>query len=82
MTLQERAQAFLDCPIPIKLSQKHIPGSITEMLIAECSARIDTDAEGKALLSICVIESNEAVARYKTPEAKDYWASARAFWLQ
>ena len=73
MTLQERAQAFLDRPIPTELSKKYIPGSLSEMLIGACAAGDALNAEGAELLSICVVESDAAAERYKTPDAKAYF---------
>ncbi len=72
--LQERAQAFLNRPIPAELAKKYVPGSISELYIGNYVVNDLLDAEGADLLAICAYEAEDAVNRYKTPETKAYFS--------
>ena len=74
VTLQERAQAFLNRPIPAELAKKYVPGSLSELFIGSYVAVGTLDAESAELIGICAFESDAAADRYKTPEAKEYFA--------
>lgn len=71
--LQERAQAFLNCPIPDELAKKFVPGSLSELLIGGYAAEGILGAEGAELIGICAFEANAAAERYKTQAAKEYF---------
>lgn len=72
-TLQERAQAFLNRPIPAELANRYVPGSLSELFIGNYAANGSLDPESAELIGICALESDAAVDRYKTPEAKEYF---------
>ena len=73
-TLQERAQAFLNRPIPAELAKKYVPGSLSELFIGSYADEGTLDAESAELIGICALESDAAAERYKTLEAKEYFS--------
>ena len=80
MSLQERAKAFLNRPIPEGMA--YAPDSISERLIREYAAAgnagtIREDPELLELLAICVMEA-EAVAEAKSGEEKAFFEESAA----
>ena len=72
--LQQRAQAFLNRSIPAELAKKYVSGSISDLLIGNYAVKGLLDTEGVELIGICAFEAEDAVNRYKTPEAKAYFS--------
>jgi len=73
--LQERAQAFLDRPIPAELAKRYVSGSLSELFIRRYAAEgtLAVNEETAELIELCAMESEAGAEGRNTPEAKAYF---------
>lgn len=76
-SLQSRAAAFVDRPVPAGLD--YVSGSIAERIIAQYAAegRLDVDDELGELLELTVMEASASVDQYEGA-AREYMAESAA----
>jgi len=74
ISLRERAQSFLNRSIPEELSNHYVPGSMAELFIRHYASNGSLDEESAELIGICAFECDAAAGKYKTSEAKEYFA--------
>jgi hypothetical protein len=76
MTLQQRAKAFLERPVP--KGMPYVSDSISERFIAEYAAtgKVKLDIESLELLQLCVLEGDNAAQQKQGAEREFFLESA------
>jgi hypothetical protein len=76
VSLQQRAKAFLERPIP--KGMPYVPDSISERFIAEYAAtgKVMLDGESRELLQLCVVEGDNAAQQKQGTEREFFLESA------
>ena len=75
--LQERAADFLRRTIPPELQPDYVAGSLAEIVIGHCAQDKGLDPELCEIAEISAGEYDDAIAKAKTAELREYYAECQ-----